>query len=193
MSAFLAVMFLDCSWTLSKKKKKKEACIRAEDSIQRPRQMVGVRCSGNSPYLRCKFLKELKEPEKQVSKEVCCCVGEQGRERGWLLLNDNTGCIEIRCVRSGLCSTSNFLCLATKCKKRGNSPSVQNPRDPDFIHLNVILVQKQLIQMRRWFEIKCVNRSEVRRNILIGPARSIADLQAPGLINVIFEQNHFSD
>lgn len=73
-----------------------------EDSFQRPKANGWVRragrCCGNSPYLRCKCLKELKEPEKQVSEEVCCCVGERGA--GEKALNDNTGGIEIQCVHS---------------------------------------------------------------------------------------------
>lgn len=47
-------------------------------SETRGKWLVG-RCCGNLPHLRCKFHTELKEPEKQVSEEVCCCVGERGR------------------------------------------------------------------------------------------------------------------
>lgn len=85
--------WLSCSWTAAEsywgnEKKKKKVCVHAEDSIQRPKANGCVRhfgwWCGNSPYLTCKFLQELKEPEKQVSKEVCCCVGEGGRADGWV-------------------------------------------------------------------------------------------------------------
>lgn len=69
-----------------------------EDSIQTPKANGCMRhfrkCCGNLPYLRCKFLKELKELQKQVSKEVCCCEGEGGQAVA-RVLNDNTGCIQM--------------------------------------------------------------------------------------------------
>lgn len=50
---------------------------------------------GILPYLRCKFLPELKDPGKQVSEEVCYCVGvfREGVRVQWGL-NDNTERIE---------------------------------------------------------------------------------------------------
>lgn len=58
------------------------------------------RSCGNLHHLRCKFLAELKEPEKQVSdgsvwRAVAVAAAEAAR-----LLNDNTGGIESRSLDS---------------------------------------------------------------------------------------------
>lgn len=124
----------------------------AEDSIQRPKANGCVRhfgwWCGNSPYLTCKFLQELKEPEKQVSKEVCCCVGEGGRADGRVgvrALNDNTGGIQILLVTL-VPSVWHFipLCLTVNADVRESYHKTKNPGNTcsSFIDLNGIWWKK---------------------------------------------------
>lgn len=65
---------------------------------------------GNLPHLRCKFLAELKEPEKQVSEGSVLRRGAGVRP-----LNDNTGRIEI----PSLCGNSCLPVSVQETEKKG--------------------------------------------------------------------------
>lgn len=112
-------MFLDCSWTLSRKKKKRKAWIRAEDSIQATKG----KWLGETLWEFTLFEMQIPQRAERAGE-----TGVQGSVllRGWAragvrVLNDNTGCIEILLAQSSLCGTSplvTFSLFSSKCGRK---------------------------------------------------------------------------